>query len=55
MKNIFADLHIRWESISEVEETVPDTWAKKYRARMEDEDREDTMTSSEMLAKESTS
>jgi hypothetical protein len=52
LEKIFADFQIRWESISEVEETIPDIWAKKYRAQMEAEEREDTVTSSDMLAKE---
>jgi hypothetical protein len=49
---IFADFQIRWESISEVEETIPDIWSKKYRALTEAEEREDTTTRSEILAKE---
>ena len=52
LKKILADFRINWESILEVEETVPDIWAKKYRTKMEAEEREDTATSSEMLAKE---
>lgn len=54
LEKIFADFHIRWESILEVEETIPDIWAKKYLAQMEEEDREDTATSSQRLAREGT-
>lgn len=54
LKKIFADFQIRWESILEVEETIPDIWAKRYRAQAEAEEREDTATSSERLAKEGT-
>lgn len=55
LRKIFEDFRIRWESILEVEETIPDIWARRYRAEMEAEEREDTVTSSEMLAKEGTS
>jgi hypothetical protein len=54
LKEIFADFQIRWESILEVEETIPDIWARKYQEQMEAEDREDTATSSKRLAREST-
>ena len=55
LKKIFADFQIRWESILAVEETIPDIWARKYQEKMEEEEKEDTVASSEMLAKESTS
>lgn len=55
LKKVFEDFLIRWESILEVEETIPDIWARKYRAQMEAEDRDDTATSSQRLARESTS
>ena len=29
LKKIFDDLHVSWESMLEVEETVPDLWGKK--------------------------
>lgn len=54
LKKIFADFQISWESILEVEETIPDIWARKYQAQMEAEDREDTTTSSKRLAREGT-
>ena len=54
LKKIFADFQIRWESILEVEETIPDIWARKYQAQMEAEDRDDTATSSQRLAREGT-
>ena len=55
LKKIFSDFQIRWDSILTVKETIPDIWARKYRADMEEEEREDTTTSSELLAKEGTS
>ena len=55
LRKIFADFHIRWESILEVEETIPDIWARKYQAQMEAEERRDTAISSEWLAKEGAS
>ncbi|MDA8141990.1 MAG: DUF4242 domain-containing protein [Desulfobacteraceae bacterium] len=48
LKKIFADFQISCESILEVEETIPDIWAKKYLEQMEAEEREDTAASSEM-------
>jgi hypothetical protein len=42
LKEIFSEFSITWESILEVEETVPDIWARKYRAQTEAEEREDT-------------
>jgi hypothetical protein len=30
LKKIFTDLQNSWESIMEVEETIPDIWAKKH-------------------------
>ena len=30
LKSIFLDLHISYESIVEVEETVPDLWGKRW-------------------------
>ena len=44
LKKIFADFKISWESILEVEETIPDIWARKYQAQIEAEEREDTAT-----------
>ncbi len=41
---IFSDFKITWESISEVNETIPDIWARKYRADMEEEEKADTAT-----------
>ncbi len=48
LKKIFADFQISWESILEVKETIPDIWAREYRAQMEAEEREDTAKSIEM-------
>jgi hypothetical protein len=54
LKDIFGDFQVSWESILEVEETLPDIWARKYRAETEAEERADSATSSEILAKEGT-
>jgi hypothetical protein len=43
LKKIFSDFHVPWESITRVEETVPDIWDRLYAARMEEEEREDTV------------
>jgi len=48
LKKIFADFKIRWESILEVKETIPDIWAREYQAQMEAEEREDIAKSREM-------
>jgi hypothetical protein len=57
MKNfmvVHRDPDVSWESILEVEETIPDIWVRKYQEQMEAEDREDTTTSSKRLAREGT-
>ena len=54
LKKIFAEFQVSWESILQVEETIPDIWARRYRAQMEAEERDDSTTSSEMLSKEGT-
>jgi hypothetical protein len=43
LKKIFSDFHITWESILRVDETIPDIWAKKYRAEIEAEEKADTV------------
>jgi len=37
LKSIFIDLNISFESIIEVEETVPDLWGKKWEEHLEAE------------------
>ena len=37
LKSIFSELDISWESIVEVEETVPDLWGKKWEEHLEAE------------------
>lgn len=34
LKSIFSELEISWDSMVEVEETVPDLWGKKCRANL---------------------
>jgi hypothetical protein len=37
LKSIFSELDIAWESIIEIEETVPDLWGKKWEEHLEAE------------------
>jgi hypothetical protein len=37
LKSIFSELDIGWESIIEIEETVPDLWGKKWEEHLEAE------------------
>lgn len=34
LKNIFTEIGINWDSIVQVEETVPDLWGKKWEKRL---------------------
>jgi len=43
LKKIFTDLNIAWESIIEVEETVPDLWGKKWEEHLAAEEKADTL------------
>ena len=43
MKEIFKSLNISWESILEVEETVPDLWGKDWEKHVEAEAQADTL------------
>jgi hypothetical protein len=43
LKSIFTDLNISWESILQVEETVPDLWGKKWQEHIEAEQKADTL------------
>ena len=43
LKTIFDELHITYESIIEVEETVPDLWGKKWQEHLEAEAEADTL------------
>jgi hypothetical protein len=38
LKSIFSDLNISFESIVEVEETVPDLWGKKWEEHIKAEE-----------------
>ncbi len=42
LKSSFADLDITFESILEVEETVPDLWGKKWEEHLEAEEKAST-------------
>lgn len=48
LMKIFTDFEISWDSILEVKETVPDIWAREYRAQLEAEEREESAASREM-------
>ncbi|UCF89892.1 MAG: DUF4242 domain-containing protein [Desulfobacterales bacterium] len=37
LKSIFSELNVSWESIVEVEETVPDLWGKKWEEHLKAE------------------
>lgn len=43
LKKIFGDLDISWESMLEVEETVPDLWGKKWEEHFSAEAKADTL------------
>ena len=43
LKNIFTNLEISFESITEVEETRPDLWGKKWEEHLEAEATADTL------------
>jgi arsenate reductase-like glutaredoxin family protein len=43
LKNIFTEIGISWESIIQVEETVPDLWGKKWDEHLQEEAMADTL------------
>ncbi len=43
LKNIFTEINISWDSIIEVEETVPDLWGKKWDEHLKGEEMADTL------------
>ncbi|WP_300457505.1 DUF4242 domain-containing protein [Desulfobacula sp.] len=43
LKNIFTEIGISWESIVQVEETVPDLWGEKWDEHLEKESMADTL------------
>ncbi|MBW2517346.1 MAG: DUF4242 domain-containing protein [Deltaproteobacteria bacterium] len=43
LATIFNELHIAYESIIEVEETVPDLWGRKWQEHLEAEETADTL------------
>jgi hypothetical protein len=50
LRKIFSEFNISWESILRVEETVPGIWERLYLAQMEDDEKADTVTDSNMLS-----
>jgi hypothetical protein len=43
LKEIFKNLNVSWESVVEVEETVPDLWGKEWDAHIIAEAEADTL------------
>ena len=43
LKKIFSDLDVSWESMLEVEETVPDFWGPKWKEHLEADAKADTL------------
>ena len=43
LRKVFSDLEISWESMMEVQETVPDLWGDKWKAHLEAEETADTL------------
>lgn len=43
LATIFEELHISYDSIVEVEETVPDLWGKKWKEHLKAEETADTL------------
>ena len=43
LKDIFTEIGISWESITQVEETVPDLWGEKWEEHLEREPVADTL------------
>ena len=43
LKNIFTEIGISWESIIQVEETIPDLWGEKWEEHLQKESRADTL------------
>ena len=43
LKEIFKNLNVSWESVVEVEETVPDLWGRRWEKHVEAEATADTL------------
>ena len=43
LKEIFKNLNVSWESVVEVEETVPDLWGKNWEEHVLAEEKADTL------------
>ena len=43
LKNIFTEIGISWDSVMEVEETVPDLWGEKWEEHLEEDATADTL------------
>ncbi|MBT6341561.1 MAG: DUF4242 domain-containing protein [Desulfobacula sp.] len=43
LKNIFTEIGIRWNTIIQIEETIPDLWGKKWNEHLEQDVAADTL------------
>ena len=43
LKEIFKNLNVSWESVVEIEETVPDLWGREWEEHVEAEAKADTL------------
>ncbi|MEA1967910.1 MAG: DUF4242 domain-containing protein, partial [Thermodesulfobacteriota bacterium] len=43
LKNIFTEIGISWDSIVQVEETIPDLWGEKWEEHLKKEANADTL------------
>jgi hypothetical protein len=43
LRNIFDEFNVSWETILEVEETLPDLWGRKWQEHLKEEERADTL------------
>ena len=43
LEMIFNELHLSWESMTEVEETTPDLWGKRWEAHLKADAKADTL------------
>ncbi len=43
LRSIFDEFNVSWESMLEVEETLPDLWGGKWKEHLEEEEKADTL------------
>lgn len=43
LKDIFTEIGVSWDAITEVEETVPDLWGEKWKEHLDKETAADTL------------